>query len=343
LKIAVVGAGSIGCFVGGAWQAAGLDVSYVGREAIGAAIREHGLILTDSSGWRTRLPPADIAFSTKPAALKGADAILLTVKSTATEAAAKEIGRHAKKGAAVISLQNGVSNAETLRRLLGKRFEVIQAMVPFNVAYLGHGRFHKGVAGELVAEDTPVTRAIAEQIGAGPARLRLAADMPSVAWGKLLINLNNAVNALSGRTLLEQLRERDYRRVVAASIVEALAVLEAAKIEPAKIGPVPPRLLPHVIGAPNAIFSLFLKAQKIDAKARSSMADDLAAGRPTEIDYLNGEVVKLGRKVGRPTPVNEAIVSLIRQREAGVEHLWSPAELRARVQEGSKVAPLFGY
>jgi 2-dehydropantoate 2-reductase len=343
LKVAVFGAGSIGCFVGGVWQAAGLDVFYVGREKIGAAVAEHGLTLTDSAGWRTRLAPEQVAFSTKPAALKEAHVILLTVKSNDTEAAAKEIGRNARKGATVISLQNGVSNADTLRAALGKRFAVVQAMVPFNVAYLGHGRFHKGVAGELVAEDTPVTRALAEQVGDGPARLRLATNMPAVAWGKLLINLNNAVNALSGRTLLEQLRERDYRRVVAASIVEALAVLEAAKIEPAKIGPVPPRLLPHVIGAPNAIFALFLKAQKIDAKARSSMADDLAAGRPTEIDYLNGEVVKLGKKVGCPTPINEAIFSLIRQREAGVEHLWSPAELRARIQEGSKVAPLFGY
>ena len=344
MKVAVFGAGSIGCFVGGVWQAAGLDVSYVGREAIGAAIAQDGLTLTDSAGWRARLAPEKVIFSTRPTALKEADVILLTVKSNDTEAAAKEIGRNAKKGATVVSLQNGVSNAETLRAALGKRFAVVQAMVPFNVAYLGHGRFHKGVAGELVAEDMPVTRALAEAIGDGPARLRVATNMPAVAWGKLLINLNNAVNALSGCTLLEQLRERDYRRVVAASIVEALAVLEAARIEPAKIGPVPPRLLPHVIGAPDLIFnSLFIKIQKIDARARSSMYDDLAAGRTTEIDYLNGEVVKLGKKVGFPTPVNEAIVSLIRQREAGVEHLWSPAELRARIQEGSKVAPLFGY
>jgi len=343
LRIAVLGAGSIGCFVGGAWQAAGLDVIYVGREAIGTAIAQDGLTLSDFSGWRVRLPPEQVAFTTRPTALKDADIVLLTVKSTGTAAAAKEIGRHAKKGATVISLQNGVSNAETLRGLLGKRFAVVQAMVPFNVAYLGHGRFHKGVAGELVAEDSAVTRTLAEKVGDGPARLRLAADMPAIAWGKLLINLNNAVNALSGRTLLEQLRERDYRRVVAASIVEALGVLDAAKIEPAKIGPVPPRLLPHVIGAPNLVFSLFLKAQKIDARARSSMYDDLAAGRPTEIDYLNGEVAALGRKVGRPTPVNDAIVALIRQREAGIEHLWSPADLRAHVLQGAEISALFGY
>jgi len=217
-------------------------------------------------------------------------------------------------------------------------------MVPFNVAALGQGRFHKGVAGDLVAQDLPATRALAERIGAGPARLRLAGDMTGIAWGKLLINLNNAVNALSGRTLLEQLRQRDYRRVVAASIVEALDILKAAGIEPAQIGPVPPKLLPHVIASPDLLFNnLFLKVQRIDAKARSSMADDIAAGRPTEVDWLNGEVVRLADKVGRKAPVNSSIVALVKQAEAGVEHLWTPGALRRHVLEGHKVAPIFGY
>ncbi|MEA3060970.1 MAG: 2-dehydropantoate 2-reductase [Sphingomonadales bacterium] len=344
MKIVVHGAGSIGCFVGGAWSAAGLDLSFVGRERIRDAVAREGLTLTDYSGWRVRLAPEGVEFGTKPAALAKADVILLAVKSTGTAEAAKEIARNARKGAVVLSLQNGVSNAETLRTLLKGRFEVVQGMVPFNVAYLGDGRFHKGVAGELVAEDTPVTRAIAAKADSGPAALRLSKDMPAIAWGKLLINLNNAVNALSGRTLLEQLRERDYRRVVAASMLEALEVLKAARIEPAKIGPVPPRLLPHVIASPDFIFNnLFLRIQKIDARARSSMADDLAAGRETEVDYLNGEVVKLGEKVGRPTPINAMIVSLIKQREAGVEHLWSPTLLLDHVLEGTRVAPLFGY
>jgi 2-dehydropantoate 2-reductase len=343
-RVAIFGAGSIGCFVGGTWAAAGIPVRFVGRQRIDREVGENGLTLTDYSGWRVRLAPEQVDFSTRPAVLAGADIVAVCVKSTGTAAAAKEIARHAKKGAVVVSFQNGVSNVDTLRSELGRRFEAAAGMVPYNVAALGQGRFHKGVAGDLVAEDIPALRALAEAIGDGPARLRLAADMPAVAWGKLLINLNNAVNALSGRTLLEQLRERDYRRVVAASMVEALGLLEAAGIEPAKIGPVPPRLLPHVIASPDLIFNnLFLRIQKIDARARSSMADDLKAGRPTEIAYLNGEVVRLAERLGRKAPVNEAIVSLIRQREAGVEHLWEPARLRAHVLEGHKVAPIFGY
>ncbi|HEX8483130.1 MAG TPA: 2-dehydropantoate 2-reductase [Allosphingosinicella sp.] len=344
MKVAILGAGSVGCFVGGAWAAAGIPVSFVGRERVGREIAGNGLTLTDHSGWRVRLAPDQVDFATRPNALAGADIIALCVKSTGTAAAAKEIARNAKKGALVVSFQNGVSNVETLRSVLKSRFEAVAGMVPYNVAALGHGRFHKGVAGDLLAKDVAPLRALAERIGAGPARLLLSREMPGIAWGKLLINLNNAVNALSGLTLIEQLRKRDYRRVVAASILEALGLLEAAGIEPAKIGPVPPRLLPHVIASPDLIFNnLFLKIQKIDSHARSSMADDLKAGRPTEIDFLNGEVVRLAKKLGRRAPVNEAIVSLVRQAEAGVELLWEPARLREHVLEGHKAAPIFGY
>ena len=344
-RIAILGAGSVGCFIGGAWQAAGLPVSFIGRDSIGAAIAEHGLTLTDNQGWRVRLAPGDVDFHTKPAAaLAKADIIALCVKSIGTEGAAKEIARHARKGALVISFQNGISNVETLRAVLKKRFEAVHGMVPFNVAYLGHGRWHKGVAGDLFAQDMPATRALAERIGDRPGRLTLAGNMTGIAWGKLLINLNNAVNALSGRTLLEQLKQRDFRRVVAAAMVETLEILDAAGIEPAKIGPVPPRLLPHAIAAPDFIFNnVFLKVQKIDAKARSSMYDDLAARRPTEIDYLNGEVVKLAKSLGRQAPVNSAIVAMIKSAEAGVEHVWTPEELRWHVLKGRRTAPLFGY
>jgi hypothetical protein len=112
---------------------------------------------------------------------------------------------------------------------------------------MGNGRWHKGVSGALWAEEHEITRALAARIGNSPGALKLVANMRAVAWGKLLINLNNAVNALSGRTLLEQLSDRDYRRVVAASQVEALEILEAAGIEPAQLGPIPPKLLPHAL------------------------------------------------------------------------------------------------
>jgi len=341
LKIVVHGAGSIGCYVGGAWAAAGLDVTLIGREKVQREIAENGLTITDSAG-RIALRPDEIHFSTRPKDLAGADIVALCVKSTGTQAAAKEIARHAPKAVTVISFQNGVSNV-VLKAALPKA-NVLRGMVPFNVAALGNGRWHKGVAGTLWAEDHDVTRALAERIGRRPGGLRLSGDMVGIAWGKLLINLNNAVNALSGKTLLEQLSNRDYRRVVAAAQIEALDILKAAGIEPQPAGPIPARLLPHAFGAPNFLFIPFvLKRQKVDASARSSMADDFAARRPTEIDYLNGEVVRLAHSLGREAPVNAEIVSLVKQAEAGVERLWSAKELRAHVLRRHRGAAGFGY
>ena len=329
-RVAVLGAGSVGCFIGGAWQAAGLPVTFIGRPKIAADVAANGLTVSDYSGWHARLESVD--YRTDPSALAEADVIALCVKSGATEAAARDIGEHGRDGALVISFQNGISNVDVLDRAFGDRFEVVRGMVPYNCAYLGEGRFHKGVAGApLYAEDRPRTRELAERIGHGPAELQLSDDMLGIAWGKLLINLNNAVNALSGRPLLAEIRERDYRRVFAAAMREGLAILDRAGIRPAKVGDVGPRLMPAVIGSPDWLFNrVFIKRWKIDAKARSSMSDDLSQGRKTEVDYINGELVALAEKTGGRAPINRKIVELIRAAEAGAKP-WAPADLRRAV------------
>ena len=177
----------------------------------------------------------------------------------------------------------------------------------------------------------PETRGLAELVAEGPAALKLSNDMLGIAWGKLLINLNNAVNALSGRTLLGEFEERDYRRVVAASQREGLALLKRAGIRPAKIAAVSPGLLPLVIGSPNWLFkNVFLRKWKIDGKARSSMNDDLAGGRKTEVEYINGELVALAQRLGEEAPINRRIVELIHKAEAGAPPL-SPLDLRREV------------
>lgn len=328
-RVVIHGAGSVGCFVGGCWQAAGVPVSLFGRQTFATEIAEHGLSLSDFTGWRERLDTVD--YRTDPAVLAEADIIALTVKSGATAEAAEQISSNAKEGALVVSFQNGISNLDVLRRELPDHLRVARGIVQFNVAYLGDGRFHKGVAGALYAEDYPETRALAEQVVGGPASLKLSDDMLGIAWGKLLINLNNAVNALSGRTLLEEFEERDYRRVVAASQREGLKLLKDAGIQPAKIAAVSPGLLPLVIGSPNWLFkNVFLRSWKIDEKARSSMNDDLAANRKTEVEYINGELVALAERLKTGAPVNRKIVELIHKAEAGAPPL-SPSDLRREV------------
>jgi 2-dehydropantoate 2-reductase len=334
LKVAVFGAGAVGGWIGGAWASAAIDVVLIGRKAAADEITTHGLTISDGSGdgpsRSIHLPAGTITCSTDPAAMADADVVLVTVKSIHTGSAAAAIARHARKEAVLISFQNGVSNSEVLGAALPGR-TVLPGMVPFNVVRLGNGRWHKATAGDLMAQEHEVTRALAEKLGTRPGRLKLAADMAPVLWSKLLLNLNNAVNALSGKTLLEELADRHYRQVVAATQDEALAAMKLAGIAPAKMGMVPPERLPDVLRLPNALFKPFLKLQGIDAEARSSMADDFATGRQTEIDFLNGEVVALARKHGRNPRANAAIVKLVKEAELGVERRWSGADLKAKV------------
>ena len=131
-------------------------------------------------------------------------------------------------------------------------------------------------------------------------------------WGKLLLNLNNPVNALSGLPLLAELLTPAHRRHFAALMKEALDLLKAAGIQPAQLTPLPWPVLVRVLQLPTPLFRLVAaRMLRIDPKARSSMADDLALGRTTEIDALSGEVVRLATNLGKTAPLNEAIVARI--------------------------------
>ena len=129
-KVAILGAGSVGCFIGGAWAAAGLPVTFVGRPKLSKDLDEHGLTLSDYSGWQTHLAPGELDYRCGPEALDDAEVIAVTVKSGDTAKAAEDIAEHGRPGATVISLQNGVTNVDALEHGLRGRFEVTRGMVP---------------------------------------------------------------------------------------------------------------------------------------------------------------------------------------------------------------------
>ncbi|HZU51697.1 MAG TPA: 2-dehydropantoate 2-reductase [Sphingomicrobium sp.] len=334
--VAILGAGSVGCFLGGAWAIAGVPVTFIGRSKLASEIQSHGLTVSDFSGREARVGRDQVDYRCSPDALAAAQLIAVTVKSADTSLAAAQIAEHARAGTTIISFQNGVSNIDVLEQCLGGRMKLARGMVAYNVAYLGAGRFHKGVAGELYADCSPETQALAQAVANGLAPLRLSDNMLGLAWGKLLINLNNAVNALSGKTLREELSCRGYRRVFAASIREGLGLLDRAQIKALSPGPISIKRLPLIIDLPDWLFNnIFLKRWKIDEKARSSMADDLGHGRRTEVDYLNGEFVRLAEKLHSNAPVNRAIAELVHAAERGAPPL-SPAELRAALLGGQR-------
>lgn len=328
--IVIAGAGSIGCFVGGLLGAGGREVSLLLRERVADELRRNGLHLTDLTGLKLEVPFAELDVDTDPQLLGRADVILVTVKSGATRHMGEAIARHARGDAVVISLQNGLANSQTLREALPGR-TVLAGMVPFNVVGLGQGRFHRGTSGALVIEAGEP--AMADLLRVPHLKVEEAADMDAVLWGKLLLNLNNALNALSGLTLHRQLLDRRWRRLLAEQQEEALALLAAAGIVPWSMGPLPARALPRVLRLPTPLFRLLARSSvRIDREARSSMWEDLERGRPTEVDELQGAVVALGERLGRPAPVNARVRELIKAAESagkGSPRI-SPAEVHTR-------------
>ncbi len=315
-RIVVLGAGSIGVYVGLSLVQAGADVVLLGRPGMAARLAQ-GARLTDLQGRQVDVPGARIAFSSDAAVLAQARLILLTVKRADSANAAAQIAAHAPREAIVLSLQNGIGNGEELAAALPGR-TVVAGMVPFNVAQIGSQRFHRGTEGELMAETAPALAPWLDVFAAANLPLQQRADFVAVQWGKLLLNLNNAVNALSDLPLKTQLSQRAYRRCLALLMDEALAALRVAGIAPARLAKIGPRLLPGMLRLPDWLFLRLAKAMlKIDPQARSSMWEDLQAGRRTEIDYLNGAVVALAARHGVAAPANARMVALVHAAEQG--------------------------
>ena len=255
--------------------------------------------------------------SVEPADARAAAITLVTVKSAQTAEAGATLARVLPEGAVAISLQNGVRNASVLQSALPNR-RVLAAMVPFNVVRRSAGTYHRASAGALRIDDHAAALPFIAACQAAGLPIEARDDMLAVQWGKLVMNLNNAINALSGLPLAAELAQKPFRRVLAAAQAEALEMLARAEIPVAQLTPIPPRWQPRLLALPDRLFRLLLpRVVPIDPHARSSMWDDLEARRATEIDHLQGEVVELARRLGKRAPVNEALVRLVREAEAG--------------------------
>lgn len=173
--------------------------------------------------------------------------------------------------------------------------------------------------------------------------LALHRDMRAVQWAKLLLNLNNAVNALANLPLRDELAQRAYRRCVALAQREALHWLARAAIRPARLTPLPAGWLPALLDLPDPAFRVLGgRMLAIDPLARSSMSDDLAAGRATEVEWINGEVVRLAAHFGGQAPVNARLCALVHDAERAAarpawrgDALW--AELTAQAPRAGDV------
>lgn len=292
-KIAVMGAGAVGSYYGALLAEAGSAVTLIGRPAMVAAIAAKGLTLETGGGRRQ----VTIDAASDPAAVAGADLVLFCVKSGDTEAAGQQIAPYLAPDAVVLSLQNGVGNAERLSAVLGRPVIQVVVYVAVDAPAPGHVRHHG--RGELILAPGPGAEAVAASLRGAGIQAQVSADAEVTAWTKFTANCClNAISALGRQDYGHIAAQDGIETLLHQLLTECLAVAQASGI-----------------ALPASIWDDILGITRSMAGQYSSTAQDLFRGRRTEIDYLNGEVVRRGAALGIPTPVNQALWVLVRLAE----------------------------
>jgi 2-dehydropantoate 2-reductase len=299
-KVAVIGAGAVGGYFGGILARSGVPVTMVGRPAFVKAVQKSGLRLDTLQFQETVHPTA----STEIAAAAGAEFVLFCVKSTDTVSASIELARHISPSTIVLSLQNGVSNAEEIRKgsgieaLASVVYIAASAPVPGTVKHLGRGDL-------VIGPHSPKVEKTAEFFSRGKLPCRVSDNIEGELWTKLVWNCAlNAVSGLGRVTYGEIIASEDARRVVEAVVYEVLAVAQKKGIHP-----------PGLEDPKVALAGAMQVGQQMSA-TRSSTAQDMARGKRTEIDALNGYIARQGAELGVPTPVNHTLYTLVKLQEA---------------------------
>ncbi len=295
MKVAVVGAGSVGCYYGGLLARAGHAVTLIGRAQHVAASRARGLVLETAAG-RESVP---LGAATGMDGAAGAEVVLVCVKSGDTEAAGRDLARVLAPGAAILSLQNGVDNPERLAAVLGRDVVPAAVYVAAEMAGPGHVR-HLG-RGELVIGPGPASEAVAAAFRDAAIPTMVSPSAIDALWNKLVLNC--AYNALSAATRLP------YGRLVAAAGIEPVMADIVAECV-AVAGAAGVRL-------PDDTLAKVLALAETMPGQLSSTAQDVMRGKPSEIDHLNGFIVRKGAELGVPTPVNRVLHALVKALEPG--------------------------
>jgi 2-dehydropantoate 2-reductase len=300
-KLAVVGAGAVGGYFGGMLARAGVPVVMIGRPSFVEAVQRNGLRIDSFQFQKTVHPEA----STELAAAIGADVVLFCVKTTDTASVSKKLAAILPPDALVVSMQNGVNNAEEIRAASG--IDALPAIVyvaasvpaPGTVRHLGRGDIVVGPPNER-------TEKVARIFGEAKIPCRISENIEGELWTKLVWNCAlNAVSALGRVTYGEILASPDAKKLVEAAVYETLNVALAKGIHPSGLQD------------PKAAIAGSYKIAEQMSGTRSSTAQDLARGKHTEIDSLNGYVARAGAQLGVSTPVNHTLFTLIKLYESG--------------------------
>lgn len=290
MKIAILGAGAVGCYYGGMLARGGNDVVLIGRPAHVDAVRRDGLLL-DTLNFSERVA---VSASTGASAARGARLVLVCVKSTGTAAAAAELAPHLDPQATVLSLQNGVDNAAELSRALGR--EVLPVVVYVASAMAGPGHVKHHGRGELVIGPSPGSAALVDLFAASGVTVNLSDNVAGALWAKLVLNCAyNALSAIVQMPYGPLVQGEGVWAVMRDAVDECLRIAQASGVT-----------------VPADVWDTVQAIARTMPTQHSSTAQDLAAGKPSEIDHLNGFIVRRGEALGIPTPVNRTLHALVR-------------------------------
>lgn len=297
-KVAVLGAGAVGSYYGGMLARAGAPVTLVGRRAHVDAIRRDGLLL-DAQTFKEHVK---VDASTDPAAVAGAQFVLFCVKSGDTESAGRAMAPHLARGATVVCLQNGVDNAVRLRPLVDAEVVAVVVYVGAEMGGPGHVR-HLG-RGDLVVGDRPDAAGAARRASAVAALFeragvtcRVSPNVDGELWTKLIMNCAyNAACALSRLPYGKMIATPWARELMPKIVAEVVAVAQADGVR---------------LDTERLLERMWNIGETMPGQM-SSTAQDIALGKPTEIDSLNGFVARRGAALGVPAPVNATLHALVK-------------------------------
>ena len=289
-----MGAGAVGSYIGAMLARAGHDVTLIARPQHVEAIKAHGLVL-ESRSFHDSIP---VQATADASGVAGADMVLLCVKSADTEAAGRAMAPHLKPDATVLCLQNGVDNAERLQATIRQVAVPAAVYVATEMAGPGHVK-HKG-RGDLIIGPSPASESVAKQFSDAAIPTTVSENVLGELWVKLILNCAyNALSAVAELPYGPMLKVQGVTDVMESAIGECVAVARALNI------PIPANISDTVFALAGTMPEQY-----------SSTAQDLARGKPTEIDYLNGYVVRKGAELAIPTPTNRALQVMVKLREA---------------------------
>ena len=306
----IFGAGLIGNYLAGCFLSKGRDVTLLGRVSMQHKLHK-GLIITDLNGHKVELDtPKFILESTTLF-----DIVWLTIKGTATADAITDLKKVVGPETIIVCCQNGLGSDEPIRAAFPDN-TILTAVFGPNVALIenddGSLHFNRATEGKFVVESHPILDPILSDLDSPLLPIHSSNDIASEQWAKLQLNLANAVNALADVPIKTMVETEGYRKIIVALMRELLRVTDAMNIDLPKVAAVPGHWIPRMMNLPNWLFlRVAQKMLAIDPSAKASMYWDLYAGRKTEIEYLNGALVRQAEKLGIDCPVNTKLVELV--------------------------------